>query len=80
MRLPSQKVYFKRGLPQENRTRKALQIGNVIRYNGQVTFSFSINPKSGLLNFNSLSSLDLKVNESLGKFWQKYQQYREIVM
>ena len=32
------------------------------------------------VTFNSFSSLDLKVIESLGKFLQRYQQYREILM
>ena len=32
------------------------------------------------VTFNSFSSLDLEVIESLGKLLQKYQQYREILM
>ena len=32
------------------------------------------------VTFNSFSSLDLKFIGSLGKFLQRYQQYREILM
>ena len=52
------------------------------------TFDYLFNCKYGIVvpdilqgvTFNSFSSLNLKFIESLEKFLQRYQQYREILM